>query len=111
MCKVKHFFNNVKIKLGYYDWKLRLISDSVEGYCWHKQKVIEIGMKSSKPKQLVLHEIAHIDTCRFCNNMHRIEFWIRYEDLMRRFLPDVSFQKRYNENIGHFGLCYEIRAG
>lgn len=106
MNKIQHFFNNTMIKLGYYDWKLEIVPNSHEGYCWRKQKKIQIGEKNKNPKRLVLHEISHIDTCRYFNNKHCRSFWIRYEELMRRFLPDILLEKRYHENVGIFGVCF-----
>ena len=61
---------------------------------------------SKNIESLLLHEIAHIGTCRFCNNKHFITFWRRYEDLMRRFLPFASPHMRYNEDVGFFSLAY-----
>ena len=102
-----HFFNNVMLQLGYYEWSLNLVPHSSEGFCWKKFKRIDVGMDNRNIKRLLLHEIAHLDTCRFVNNKHHISFWERYEDLMQRFLPGVDFETRYNENVGYFRVCYE----
>jgi len=101
-----HFFKNVMIRLGYHGWVLNLIPNSSEGYCWRNRKRIDIGTNSKSIKSLLLHEIAHIDTCRFCNNKHFITFWRRYEDLMRRFLPSIVPMERYNEDVGFLSLVY-----
>ena len=104
--QMNHFFNNVMHRLGYYDWDLRIRSNSSEGYCWRRDKTIDLGEDSKVWESLLLHEISHIDTCRFCNNRHHVEFWRRYEDLMRRFLPDRDVSSRYNEDVGYFRKCY-----
>jgi len=88
------------IRLGYHDWSLRLISNSSEGYCWIKRKIIDLGLSNKCPEELLIHEIAHIDTCRFCNNKHHLEFWRRYKELMRKFLPEYKLSAGYNENGG-----------
>lgn len=106
--KFLQFFNNVMMRLGYYDWTLRIVPDSSEGYCWKGRKIIDIGEGNSNPRQLLIHEISHIGTCRFCNNKHHEFFWRRYRDLMRRFLPGEGIKQSYNEDIGFFRVCYYI---
>jgi hypothetical protein len=88
--KLQHFFNNTMIKLGFHGWKLKFVSGS-EGYCWLSRRIIEIGIDSWNPQELILHEISHIGICRFCNNKHNFDFWNRFGDLMRRFLPSKSW--------------------
>jgi len=80
-----HFFNNVMIRLGYYDWKLKFTDDS---FCSKNRKLITISRKVKNKKQMILHEIAHIGTCRFCNQKHNFKFWKHFDDLRRRFLPN-----------------------
>lgn len=75
------------IKLNYYEWKLRFVNES---YCWKNRKIIDIGFKVKNKKQMILHEIAHINTCKFCNQKHNLDFWKCFNDLLKRFL---------NENI------------
>lgn len=104
---MQNFFNNVIVYLGYYGWKLNIIKNSKEGFCWHHKKTIDVGENNSNPKRLILHEISHIDTCRFCNNKHSIFFWKKYEDLMRKFLPLIELETRYFENSGIYKLCYK----
>ena len=84
--KLLHFFNNVLVCLNLHGWKLRLETDSSEGYCWKGQKIIDLGLNHNCPKELMLHEIAHISTCRFCNHGHNFTFWKTFDDLVRRFL-------------------------
>jgi len=91
-----HFFNNIMIQLGYYDWKIKFTNDS---FCSKNQKLITISSKVKNKKQMILHEITHIGTCRFCNQKHNYKFWKHFEDLMRRFLP--------NEKIGVIQLSHK----
>ena len=41
----QYFFNNVKIKLGLYDWNLKYDSVPKEGYCWGQIKKLLLGKK------------------------------------------------------------------
>jgi hypothetical protein len=107
-----HFFNNVMIKLCIYDWTLNLIEHSSEGYCWKNTKIIDIGLKNENIKELILHEIAHIRTCRFCNQKHNPSFWKTFLDLMRRFLPNEELSNSCKQHmkystIGFYSLKYE----
>lgn len=111
---LQHFFNTVMIKLGFHGWSLRLRENSTEGYCWKGNRVIDVGLDNSNPEQLLLHEIAHCNTCRFCNQKHTFNFWKVFEDLMRRFLPGVEIsepmrrhQKWASEGI--YSLVYESK--
>lgn len=109
---IEHFFRNVLMYLKIYDWKLRWIKNSSEGYCWKKTKIIDIGEQTISKKELILHEIAHIRTCRFCNNKHTHNFWWEFERLMNKFLPSVPMSKsmilhkRYMAT-GFYRLCYK----
>lgn len=85
--KLIHFFKNVIIQLGYYDWKIEFTHDS---YCWKYRKTITISDKVKNKKQMILHEVAHISTCRFCNQKHNYKFWKHFKDLMKRFLPSEN---------------------
>jgi len=93
-----NFFNNVIIYLGFYSWKLNLKENSSEGYCWLNKKTIDIGLKHRYPKQLILHEIAHINTCRFCNQKHNYTFWKVFHSLVRKFLPKEQI---CDSQLGH----------
>lgn len=104
--EICHFFKNIICRLGYCGWKLKIVYNSSEGYCWKWKRTIDIGIDNRDCKNLLLHEISHIDTCRFCNNKHHIEFWRRYEDLIRRFLPSGIPSNRYNEDVGYFEIGY-----
>ena len=104
-----HFFKNVLMYLNIHGWKLELIKDSSEGYCWKNRKVITIGLNSKHIKSLILHEISHIRTCIFCNNRHSYSFWKEYRMLTKKFLGEVGdfeFEKEYL-NVGFYKLCYD----
>lgn len=114
--ELQHFFNNVTIKLRIYNWKIRFIEGSHEGYCWKNKRIIDIGIKNKNIKQLILHEISHINTCRFCNQKHNKSFWKVFDNLMRRFLPNerISESDEYLRSIsngGFYKLCYETSEG
>jgi len=113
MRELQHFFNNVTIRLSIYGWRLRFIPDSSEGYCWSSSKIIDLGEKCKEPKELLLHEIAHGMTCRFCNNPHNFDFWKVVDDLIRRFLPGHKYSKsmmihRSFAGQGIYGIIYEV---
>ena len=108
---IKHFFNNITINLGIYDWTLRLVPNSTEGYCWHYNNQIDVGEKNSDPKRLILHELAHVNTCRFCNNKHDSTFWKLYKELLYKVLKkDFDegdlLHKRHSDGIGYYKMCY-----
>jgi len=109
---LQHFFNNVMVRLSLYGWKLNLKEGSSEGYCWKHSKIIDIGIENANIKELILHEIAHINTCRFCNQKHNFDFWKCFEDLMRRFLPGVEISQamkfhRLFASDGYYRIVYE----
>jgi len=104
------FFRNVMVCLGHHGWMLEC-RDSSDSYCWLSKKKITLGLGyKGDPRQILLHEIAHIDTCRFCNNKHTTAFWKRCEYLVRRFLKTGldENQIRHREFVGGgvYALCY-----
>ena len=101
MEKLNHFFRNVLIKLSIHGWELNLIPGSSEGYCWKNKKVIDLGLKNKNPKELLLHEIAHITTCRFCNQKHTPAYWKLFRDYMRRFLPGQEISVSMKNHMLH----------
>lgn len=108
---IEHFFRNVLVCLGIYGWRLRWVESSSEGYCWKGRKIIDIGEQALNKKELVLHEISHIRTCRFCNNKHTQDFWWEFERLMNKFLPSIPMSKsailhRQYMGSGFYRLCY-----
>ena len=48
--EIVHFFNRVLLYLGEYGWRLNLVPNSSEGYCWKTRKVIDIGAESKDVK-------------------------------------------------------------
>jgi len=91
------FFNNVIIKLGYYDWTIRFCNDN---YCWLRSKRIDIDLSyDGDVRQIILHEIAHIDTAKYCNQKHNPAFWKRLEYLTWKFLKQGldENQKRHKQ--------------
>lgn len=88
------FFYSVIKDLNHRDWKLEWYGEnSCEGYCWLNRKIINIGPESENVKRLILHEIAHIDTCLDENNKHELEFWKRYEELLNKYLSNASLSE------------------
>lgn len=90
-----HFFNNVIIRLGHYGWAIRFCKDN---YCWLGSKRIDVDLSyDGDPRQIILHEIAHIDTAKYCNQKHNPAFWKRLGYLTHKFLnQDLDEnQKRY----------------
>jgi len=71
-----------------------------------------LGENVEDKKHLLLHEIAHIFTCRFCNNKHTTEFWKSYDDLRRRFLPGVDSVSQVEHKKfmgkGFYGVKYGL---
>jgi hypothetical protein len=83
--ELQNFFNNVKIKLGFYDWKIRF--NCAENYCWVEDKRIDINLVDGfDPYKLILHEIAHIDTAKYCNQKHNYDFYKKLRYLYYKFL-------------------------
>jgi len=107
--KYVNFFNNVCIYLGIYDWDIKFNGDN---YCWKYNKTITIDPNyNGDLRQIILHEIAHINTAKFCNQKHNSQFWKLLEQLTYRFLKkDLDKQqikhKQYMTN-GIYGLCYK----
>ena len=106
---MQHFFNNVMMKLGYYNWLLSIRPGS-DSYCWINLKQIALGTNySGDLRQILLHEIAHIGTARFCNQKHNKQFWRHLEDLMWHWIkqPLDANQLRHKKATG--GGIYSIR--
>lgn len=104
------FFSNVMAALGYHGWTLEVHSGP-GSYCWVTQHRISLGIGYAGDwRQILLHEIAHIDTCRFCNNKHTPQFWQRCEDLVSRFLKtgldEHQMRHRNFAGEGRYALCY-----
>ncbi len=86
MHETEQFFKAVMLSLNQHGWKLRLKPGS-DSYCWVGSKRIDIGVGyAGDLRQIILHEIAHIGTARFCNQKHNETFWRHYEDLVAKWL-------------------------
>lgn len=104
-----HFFKNVCMHLGIHDWKIEFNGDN---YCWMHKKTITIDTEyDGDVRQIILHEIAHIGTCRFSNQKHTPAYWKYLEYLTRKFLKkgldkhQIEHRKWMGEGI--YNLCYE----
>ena len=106
--KIEHFFKNVLLCLNIHEWSLRWVPDSREGFCWLRRKVIDLGEDVYDKKHLLLHEIAHISTCRFCNAKHTKEFWKLYDDLRRRFLPGDDSPSQISHKKVQYKSFYKL---
>ena len=72
-------------------WKIRLIPDSSEGYCWEDSKTIDLGLEGN-PLSLLLHEVAHIGN-NPPGNKHNQKWFDEYIKLMRRYMPGMGIGK------------------
>lgn len=104
-----HFFKNVCIYLGIHDWTINFCNDN---YCWETDKRIDVDLNyNGDIRQIILHEIAHINTAKYCNQRHNPDFWKRLEYLVWKFLNcDLDEHqirhKQYLSN-GIYNLCYK----
>lgn len=94
--------------LGHHDWTINFCNDY---YCWHFYKRIDIDLSyDGDVKQIILHEIAHIDTAKYCNQKHNPAFWKKLEYLTWKFLKtDLDeHQKKHKEymSVGYYSLKY-----
>lgn len=104
------FFKKVMVRLGHHNW-LMVMRAGNDNYCWRKSKEITIGVDyDGDIRQIILHEIAHIDTARFCNQGHNPSFWKRLEYLCWKFLGqqlDESQQRHKQwQSEGYYGIRY-----
>ncbi len=99
---MRHFFNNVMICLGHHEWLITFGQGS-DSYCNIRDKIINIGIDyGGDLKQIILHEIAHIGTAKYCNQKHNPQFWKRLEYLVWRFLRTEldKHQKNHKQWMG-----------
>ena len=95
--------------LNIHNWNIEFTNDN---YCWKHKKVITIDLKyNGDVKQIILHEIAHIQTARFSNQKHNPQFWKHLEFLTNKFLKkgldkNQIEHKKFMTN-GYYALCYE----
>lgn len=110
--KLINFFNNVMMDLGHHGWTLNFCNDN---YCWINKKRIDIdlsydGDDDGDVRQIILHEIAHIDTAKYSNQKHTPQFWKHLEQLIKKYLKkeldkyQISHKKHMSEGI--YNICY-----
>jgi hypothetical protein len=109
--KLQHFFNNVMIYLGHHEWVLNL-NNGTDSYCWKQQKQIDIGINyNGDIRQIILHEIVHINTAKFCNQKHNYDFWNKLKYLTHKFLKRNldEHQKLHHQytSQGFYSLKYK----
>ena len=73
-------------------WKIRLNPNSTEGYCWQKQKIIDLGLKNENPARLLLHEIAHMNNNPH-GNKHNQKWFDDFLGLMRKHMPGIEISE------------------
>jgi len=104
-----HFFKNVCIHLGIHGWEIEFNGDN---YCWKYKKTITIDTNyNGDVRQIILHEIAHINNARFSNQKHTPQFWKQVEYLTKKFLKkeldEHQLTHRTYMSNGIYNLCYE----
>jgi hypothetical protein len=106
--QLQQFFRDVCINERIDDWKLNFTTDS---YCWIDKKLIDVDWSyDGDLRQIILHEIAHISTCKYSNNKHTQAFWKYNEYLCRKYLReelDLNQQRhREFQGKGIYSLIY-----
>jgi uncharacterized HAD superfamily protein len=76
-----------------------------------ESKTINLGMDYvGDTRQILLHEIAHIGTARFCNQKHNEQFWRHLEELVRRWLKQELDEHQQRHKLatggGIYAVCY-----
>jgi len=97
------------VQLGHSDWTIRFCDDN---YCWVNKKRIDVNLDyNGDVRQMILHEIAHIDTAKFCNQKHNPSFWKHLDMLTKKYLKkeldkNQINHKRYMSN-GIYSIVYQ----
>lgn len=86
-------------------WKICLKPNRREGYCWQKQKKIDIGLDNSNPLRLLLHEVAHIGINPH-GNKHTQEWFNEYLSLLDKYIPRIGISKSDEIIRRTYGLVY-----
>jgi hypothetical protein len=113
--EIETFFQEVMGDLGYRGWSIRW--QKSDAYCWREQKIIDICPMGfiDECKQMLLHEIAHIDVVVH-GNQHVPQFWQHLVSLTAKYLnSDLSEYQRammadYCPEIASTDL-YKVRRG
>ena len=108
--RVIHLWGNVREQLNLYDWTLCLQPHSHEGYCWHGRKRLDVGLSGDQPEELLIHEVAHTRTDRFCNCKHTWQFWKTFVDYMLRFMPGTVISESEIDHMKHGIECTQYRV-
>lgn len=84
--EVQAFFERVMADLGHEGWTIRWCKS--DAYCWRSKKVIDLWPDESEfeCKQLLLHEIAHIDVVPEGGNQHTLELFAWQKKLSERYM-------------------------
>ena len=97
--EVESFFQMVMVDLGYSGWNLRWTES--DAFCWRNKKRIDICPMETvdECKQMLLHEIAHIDVIE-SGCQHTLRFWLHLRDLVQKYLfSDLSKYQRSMASI------------
>lgn len=97
--------------LGIHDWKIQFSNNN---YCWKSRKILMINLNyKGDVRQIILHEIAHINTARFSNQKHNQQFWKQLELLTSKFLKkgidNQQLKHKKYMTDGIYSLCYETQ--
>ncbi len=97
------------IRLGHHGWTIRFCNDN---FCWTNKKRIDINLSySGDIRQIILHEIAHINTAKYCNQKHNLQFWKHLEFLTKKILKKELDKNQINHKkfmtSGFYDLYYE----
>jgi len=82
---IEQFFAEVMRCLEKKGWQLRWMER--DAFCWRGQKIIDICPMDNEMacKQMLLHEIAHIDIVE-TGNQHTARFFERVSELTQQYL-------------------------
>lgn len=86
--RIETLFELVMADRGHQGWTLRWMEH--DAYCWRSRKIIDICPCADEPscRQLLLHEIAHIEVVREHGNQHVPEFFALLAELVRHYLGE-----------------------
>jgi hypothetical protein len=93
--EAERFFQVVMTDLGYDGWSLRWTES--DAFCWRSEKRIDICPMGDldECKQMLLHEIAHIEIVERLGSQHTLRFWQRLRELTKKYLDsDLSEYQR-----------------
>ena len=102
--QLQQFFKDVCVNERIHDWTLSFCSDS---YCWLQSKCINVDFDyNGDLRQLILHEIAHINTCKYTNQKHTYDYWKHMEYLCYKYLrQDIDENQRRHKFFASEGFC------